>query len=269
MRMLSSTVSAAFIQNQIFDIESDRTNKKLFLIGEHFTSEKARIISHILLISGLLISLLANWVTAVLTACIYLIWGIIYNQKPFEWKKRPVAGWFANILAGILLFIIGWILAKQNQTDMGLFHVNLDTIIHMLPYVLCFSSISLMTTLPDIKGDLALDAKTFPITFGKTSTLIISLLLVCIAFYIGIQQNDPVVSTATLVSLPFFLFSTFRRLDKDIIRSSRYPIFILNFFVLPFYPYLVVPLLIIYYMSKYYYWHRFNLHYPTFIVDHD
>ena len=222
-----------------------------------------------MLIAGLLISIFANWVTAMLTAGIYFIWGIVYNQKPFEWKKKPLAGWLANSLAGILLFIIGWVIVKQNQIEAVYFHINFTTFSHMLPYILCFSAISLMTTLPDMKGDKTTGASTFPIAFGKTAALIISLLLVCIAFYTGFQQNDPLASTATLVALPFFFFSTFRRLDKDILRAIRYPIFILNFFTLAFYPWLLVPILIIYYMSKYYYWHRFDLHYPTFMVDHD
>ena len=38
---------------------------------------------------------------------------------------------------------------------------------------------------------------------------------------------------------------------------------------LSYYPWLVVPLLCTYYLSKYYYWHRFDLHYPTFLVDND
>jgi hypothetical protein len=53
------------------------------------------------------------------------------------------------------------------------------------------------------------------------------------------------------------------------LRAIRYPIFILNFFVLSVYPWLFVPLVLTYYVSKYYYWHRFNLHYPTFLVEHD
>jgi hypothetical protein len=58
-------------------------------------------------------------------------------------------------------------------------------------------------------------------------------------------------------------------MDKDILRAIRYPIFILNFFALSVYPWLFVPLVLTYYVSKYYYWHRFNLHYPTFLVEHD
>ena len=29
----------------------------------------------------------------------------------------------------------------------------------------------------------------------------------------------------------------------------------------------MIPVVIVYYCSKYYYWHRFDIHYPTFLVD--
>ena len=60
-----------------------------------------------------------------------------------------------------------------------------------------------------------------------------------------------------------------RRMKKDVLRAIRYPIFILNFFAFTIYPLLFVPLMITYCLSKYYYWHRFELHYPTFLVDYD
>ena len=113
------------------------------------------------------------------------------------------------------------------------------------------------------------DMRTIPIMFGFSTSIVISLLMVSIALYVSLQHADPLASTATLVSLPFFIFAAMRRMNKDILRAIRYPIFILNFFALPYYPWLVVPLFCTYYLSKYYYWHRFDLHYPTFLVDND
>ena len=44
--------------------------------------------------------------------------------------------------------------------------------------------------------------------------------------------NDPLGSIVAIVSFPFFLFALFRVYDKDILRTIRYPIFIMNFFVI-------------------------------------
>ena len=93
--------------------------------------------------------------------------------------------------------------------------------------------------------------------------------MICIALLLSFESRDPLASTAIVVSLPFFIITAFRQLEKDILRAIRYPIFILNFFAFTVYPWLFVPLIIIYLISKYYYWHRFDLHYPTFLVDND
>ena len=266
---LTFVSSSAFILNQISDEESDAVNKKLFLVGKHISPERSRSISKILLFAGIVISIITNWFTAILVGCIYVIWGILYNQKPFNWKKKPILGWLANSIVGVLLFTIGWSLVMKNHPGYGLVTLNMSLFKYMLPYLLCFSSVALLTTLPDMKGDTESGDKTFPVVFGKTPTMVLSLILICAAFIFALNQADPLASTAALVSIPFFIFTAIRRMDRDVLRAIRYPIFILNFFTLSVYPWLFVPLAITYCLSKYYYWHRFDLHYPTFLVDND
>ena len=266
---LTLLISATFILDQLADKNSDQNNDKLFLIGKYISSEKGKSFSIILLISGGLISIIANWITAIPAICICLLWGIVYNYSPFKWKNEPIARLIVNSSAGVLLFILGWMLGMKNYPQMGIIPISIDTFSHMVPYILFFSAISLLTQFSDIKGEDSVGDRTFLIIFGLTTSLLISLLMISIALYISINHSDPLASTATMVSLPFFIFAAVRRLDKDILRAIRYPIFILNFFALPFYPWLIIPLLCTYYLSKYYYWHRFALHYPTFLVDND
>ena len=266
---LTFICSSTFILNQISDVESDSINKKLFLVGQYFSPEKSHSIAKILLISGLIISIVANWFTAILVVSIYLFWGTLYNQLPFKWKKKPVLGWVANSIVGALLFMIGWYLVITSQLNSKILFLDIAMLEYMLPYLLCFASVSLLTTLPDMKGDMESGDKTFPIVYGEIPTTILSLLFICAAFACSLYYEDPLASTATLVSMPFFIIAVIRRLDKDILRAIRYPIFILNFFAFSIYPWLFVPLIITYYLSKYYYWHRFELHYPTLLVDYD
>ena len=262
---VSLVSGAAFILNQIMDVDSDTVNKKLFLVGKYISTEKSRKIAHILVAIGFAFTLLGNWVTTIFAALLYLVWGILYNQPPYQWKKKPIAGWMVNILAGLLLYLIGWFtLAVQSEINIPRIG---NFLIILLPYVLCFASVALLTTLPDVKGDDSAGDRTFPLVFGKNLTLLIASILPLGAFILGLKNADPLASTASITSIPFFLFALFRRLDKDILRAIRYPIFILNFFALTVYPYLALPLIITFYLSKYYYWHRFDLHYPTFLVD--
>ena len=266
---LTLLISAAFITNQIADEMKDQDNEKFLLIRNQISAKKKQSIFRILLISGGLISIISNWITAIPAMCIYFLWGIEYKHAPFKWNKVHIAGWLINSFVGVLLFIIGWILGMQNYSQTGMMPLSISTFFHMLPYLFCFSAVSLLTTLQDMKGYAVVDARTAPIISGPSTPLLISLLMVSAALYFSLKHPDPLASTAILVSLPFFIFSAARRMNKDILRAIRYPIFILNFFVLSYYPWLLVPLTCTYYLSKYYYWHRFDLHYPTFLVDND
>ncbi len=262
-------ISSTLIFSQVADEKNDYDNHKLFLIGEYISAEKGIFIARVLLISGGLISIIANWITAVPAIGIFFLRRFGYNLAPFKWTKAPFVIWLVNFFVGLLLFIIGWILGMKNYPSTGIIPLSIDTLFHMFPYMLGFSAVSLLATLPDIKGSTPLYARTYPTVLGTLTTLLCSLFMIVIALYYSIKHGDPLASTATLVSLPFFVFAFFRRLKKDIIRAIRYPIFIINFFALTYYPWLVVPLLCTYYVSKYYYWHRFDVHYPTFMVDND
>jgi len=256
--------SGTFIINQITDKVSDQKNQKLFLIGKYIDSRLAQKLCHIISISGLILLLIGNWILTPLGIFIYLLWGIVYNKPPYEWKKHPLLGILTNMVIGIILFLMGWLhVAGSEGLELKLM------ITYMIPYVLCFTAVSLMTNIPDINGDLTENARTFSVVFGRRTTTFFATLSVGIAFYLSYNNSDPVASTASISAIPFFFFALFRNLDRDILRAIRYPIFLLNFFVFAIYPWLLVSVFIIYYFSKYYYWHRFDLHYPTFLVEND
>ena len=256
--------SGTFIINQITDKESDAKNQKLFLIGKYIEIKKAQQFSNVISIMGMLLLVLGNLLLVPLGVTIYILWGITYNKSPFEWKKHPYLGILTNIVIGIILFLIGWLQVS------GINGIEISKLISLMtPYILCFTAVSLMTNIPDIKGDASESANTFSVKFGRRTTTIIATLIVIVAFYLSYKNSDPIASTASLSSIPFFVFALFRNLDKDILRAIRYPIFLLNFFVFAVYPWLFVSVFIIYYISKYYYWHRFDLHYPTFLVEND
>ncbi len=261
---ISCISSSTFILNQILDVDGDRENKKLFLLEKYIPIENAYKAHSVLLGLGIIFTGFGNLTLIPIAILIYLLWGIAYNKKPFEWKKHPLFGLLTNAVVGILLFLIGWV------------HINGFTSLQtenfipfLLTYTFCFTAVSLLTMIPDMDGDKKDSANTFPLYFGRRVSVMLATCLVCLAFYISLLKNDPVASTATIASIPFFLYALIRNLDKDILRAIRYPIFLLNFFVFAIYPWLAVAVVSVYYFAKYYYWHRFDLHYPTFLVEND
>lgn len=97
----------------------------------------------------------------------------------------------------------------------------------------------------------------------------ISTLLIIAGFFISYYNNDPLGTASLSVSFPFYLFLVLRGMERDLIRAIRYPMFLLIFFIFTIYPLLMIPMVIIYYLSKYYYWHRFDIHFPAVAINDD
>jgi len=256
-----------FIINQIMDVESDALNHKLFLVGRYVSIPAAKKIMLFSLFSGglfLLISGIYNFLAGVL---LFLFWGYLYNIKPFHWKKKPILGMVANSAAGFLLYASGWLhVAASEGFDFSEFALGKMVMIS-IPYLLCYTAVSLLTMIPDIKGDQPTGAVTFPVKFGLLITLLVSLVMVLAAFALGWKYDDPVSTTAAAISLPFYIYTLIGRRTKDVLRTIRYSIFILAVLLFTVYPLLFPAVLVVFYISRYYYWYRFGLHYPTFQVE--
>ena len=263
---ISFICGSTFILNQISDIKSDKINKKNFLLDGIISTPKALNISKTINLVGFLIVLFIDWVVIFPLLFIFLIWGITYNNEQFNWKGDPYLGFFSNLVCGYLLILSGMI---YNRFDLELHTLIANSIKYIVPFIFAYASIVLLANIPDKEGDKAIDKNTLTVVFGEKNTVILAALLCHASFLVGLYIEEPLSSTASLTSIPFFLFALFRGKKKDIIRAIRYPIFLLNFYVLTIYPLLIFPILIFYYLSKYYYWHRFSIHYPTLLVEDD
>ena len=164
-----------------------------------------------------------------------------------------------NIAFCFLFILSGYAIVATNNSYF-IIDINYLAALRILIYTVYTISVILMI---DLQHDLKI------VSYSRRLKILFSTLLITLNFILGIYLNDPFLSIASIVSLPFFLYALFRNLNKDIERSIIYPIFICNFFVSTIYPYLFIFLFIIFYISKYYYWHRFNFHYPTFLVKND
>ena len=79
---------------------------------------------------------------------------------------------------------------------------------------------------------------------------------------------DPITSHFSIITIPFLIYAFIRSEDKDYIRLFTYAILVLNILLSwTLFPFLFVAQFFIFYLSKYYYWHRFNIHFPKFVID--
>ena len=268
---ISLVVGSTLIQNQIDDVKIDKTNNKLFLLNGYLGITVAEKIHKMSFVLGMGLLLLVNIYNFIIGLIIFLFWDKFYNASEFSWKKHPLLGPFCNLIVGILFMMSGWVFVSCSgkyfyfSTSI----ITLKFFTGIIPYILSYIAVALLTDIPDIKGDIKNNKTTFTIKYTEKVTIYISTVLVISASFISLKLNDPLASTAIISSIPFFVYAFFRQYEKDILRAIRYPIFILNFFTMTIYPYLFIGCFIIFYFSKYYYWYRFDLHYPTFLVEND
>ena len=238
---LTMTMASFFLQ--FSKIGSEKNNYKL--IGKY------------LFYFGFFLLFFLNLYNLVLGLIVSIIFKFVY-PKIIEDKKLLYSP-FLNIAFCALLIINGYCVIATSNSYFSI-DINFLSIIRILIYTMCLLSITLLITL---KNNLNI------ISSSRKINVLLPTLLILLSFVFGIYFTDPLLSVTTLVSAPFFLYALLRNLDKDVMRAVIYPIFIFNFFISTIYPYLFICLFIIFYISKYYYWHRFDFHYPTFLVKND
>lgn len=108
-----------------------------------------------------------------------------------------------------------------------------------------------------------------PLESKKHIKSLISIILLMIAGVIGFIFDDPVLSTASLVSLPFLIVLLFGKHIRHLERAKFYPIFIFAMFVVSREAWFLIPLLFLSFILRSYNYLRYQKVYPTFGVTTD
>ena len=152
------------------------------------------------------------------------------------------------------------IASRGSYFSLDLISISFSSWLILFLFSLCYLTIFLFIEVSESDENIFDDRR---INFLISTVLLILILMTSLSI------NEPLLSVCTLVSIPFYLYALLRNMDKDMIRAIKYPLFIFNFFTATIFPYLGIAVIIVFYISKYYYWHRFDIHYPTFLVDND
>ncbi len=251
----TSAMAGCFILNQLEDVESDRANGKLFLIGYGFVSRRAGWVEALVCLSVALGSALAvSFRFFLLCLAFILVTGYLYNFAPFRFKNRPLWGLWANMAMGWFAFALGWAVAQP---------VNEHLLVQSLPFVGFNSALYLLTTLPDMKGDSAQHKITFPLRFGLPPTLRTGAMLVLLGLGIGLVCHSHLMLVGNGVVLPAWLFLMYQfRLSRAIV-VLKCGILLLMLLVALKVPLFAPLTLAVAALSRYYYKNRFHLTYPT------
>ena len=192
----------------------------------------------------------------------FLVGLIFLSAFKLDEESDSYLKMFVFCVIALLLILLG-VFHQHETTNFFVDIFQIKLLIAITPYWLVVCCIIFLKQVFENNIDISdnmFDKFSIKIlVFIPFSVTIISLLL-------SLYVNDPLSSTSIIVFIGFYLYGLFRSKNKDFIRLIRYPTGILNFFVITIYPYLFFPVFILFYFSKYYYWHRMDLHYPTFLV---
>jgi 4-hydroxybenzoate polyprenyltransferase len=262
----SLIVASIYVVNQIVDIESDRINRKLFLLPHGFVSVRtAWILAVVCALAGLAIAVFSvASIPIIIIFLLSLILGTMYNLPPVQLKNRALGGVAANALGhGMLTFLVGWYIAN-GENSIGL-STLLTGLLSGLAPALANGAVYLATTIPDAGGDRQTGKRTFCVAYGEKKTAIASALLCSGAFIssFAMQHHLWVMAVPSGISLVLFMLFAASTKREHAFKAFKWPVFLLSAFVAFFAPEYGILILLTFFGSKAYYKWRFNINYPT------
>lgn len=254
--LLTCLMGAVFLINQIADVESDRLNKKLFLIANGDISFGAAYLeTGLLLVIAIVGAFRFSQELALFFLFTFLITGVLYSVAPFNFKNRVWGGILINMLGAPLVFSIGWLTNGQ---------VSLKLLFHTLPYATAIGAIFLLTTLPDVEGDRRVGKMTFGARYGIPATVILALIFEVLTIILALLVRDWAILIPACLALGFFVNAARKADLPSVLLAVRLSVLFISLMVCIRYPFYLIVLVLNFYLSKWYYRKRFNLDYPSF-----
>lgn len=259
--LYTCVMGGIYILNQIADRDSDRINKKLFLLSEGLISVKSAYVEMTIL---WLIALAGAWlfdVSVFIFIIISLVMGIMYSLPPVKLKGKPILDTLANGIGyGAVNLAVGWLLVRSFES--GLF-------IHFIPYVLSISAVFINTTVVDMEGDKQTGEMTTAVVLGPMVSYLVSALLMVSAVIFSWMLRDLVCLIASVSSLPLFAYTAIQyavtqKVNRNItIASFRVPGIIFTLITCYLFPPYIVVMIVVLVGMRLYYKYRFGISYPT------
>ncbi len=255
--LLTLLMGAAFLLNQLTDVESDRFNHKLFLVASGAVPERhARIETLFLLVISLSGLAGLNPALAVCALLIFAVTGWAYSCAPFWCKDRPWAGLWANLTGSGLIFLFGWLMAGPLSWS----------VLRGMPYLLGIGAVYLLTTIPDRPGDAAAHKITLAVRWGEARVYAAAMSCSTLAVVSALLAREGVALAATLAVWPFFIQTWRRATVESALHTNKMATLALSLLICwraPLYLFLLAAL---FFFSKWYYKQRFNVHYPSLLT---
>jgi len=241
-----------YILNQIFDVESDRLNRKLFFLPEGIMSRHwawTQYVVFTLIALGGGAALGRSWSVA---AVAVVIQGILYSVPVVRLKDRPLGGLLANAIGqGTLVYYLGRAVSGPHTVPVWGGSIS---------YAFAVAGVYLLTTIPDRAGDERAGKRTLCVRFGPRQAAAAATFCVLAAGVMGVVNEQWAMVITAGLSLPLCALAVVA--EKCCGTAVRVALLVLSFFTcLVFWPYIFV-LVLIWVSTRWYYRRRFGVTYP-------
>jgi 4-hydroxybenzoate polyprenyltransferase len=252
--LFALVVASAFVVNQIYDVESDRLNRKGYVVPSGMvTRRECALVLAATGLSAVGLSLLHG------SEVRYLVWlglglGWAYSMPPLRLKGRPLLDMLANVVGfGVIGFALGWLTYSRIDTSFW---------VRCAPYALAMAGIFLNTCIPDEEGDRRVGDRTSCVVWGAAKAGRAALVLIVISALAGVLSGETLCTLAVVGSLPAMLAVGIEASPANSIVASQFAARLLLVLVCIRAPLLAVLSVLVYFASRVYYRKRFRLRYP-------
>jgi 4-hydroxybenzoate polyprenyltransferase len=256
-------MGGVYIFNQIVDRESDRKNKKLFLLSDGFIPLRNAYVEMGILFAVSILGSFFLGIDIFIALLISLFLGITYSLPPIETKGKPFLDIFWNASGyGVLAFIVGWLATSEPSNTM---------FIIAIPYFFAVAAVFVNTTIPDIEGDREEGKFTTGVFLGKKNTLLLGLILdlvaIIVSYFLG--EKGYICLIGAGLAFPIFLIAYIKQTKKSILFSFRAIPGILAVIVFISTPIIIPLFAVVLGVQKSYYKKKFNIDYPAIFSGKD
>ena len=251
-------MGSVYVINQIFDIRSDKDNRKLFLIADEYISIKAAsIYAAIAGAAGIFGLFGIGTGYGIIALLFFLATGIFYNISPFRWKDNPILGPLVSVFGGAAAFFLG-----------ALPEFNGEIILSSSPYLAAFCAVSILTTVPDMEGDASSGKRTIALQMGPGAVSMLALIMCVIAALSGWRLSDRLIFWPALISIPIFAHAALTNGRKSVVLAIKFSIFSLSLAVGFRFPLYILLMGVYFLFARWYYRNRFQMEYPSFKMEY-
>jgi 4-hydroxybenzoate polyprenyltransferase len=251
---LTAVLITAYLLNQIFDRESDERNNKCFYLSRGIFRVRTLVFMSLFFFLAASYAYHRTGEPQRIPLFLALALALLYSLPPVRLCSRPFLDMIANAVGyGGVAFVLGFRALNSSGTD---------AVWLCVPYVLLVAATFLHTTILDIDGDRAASKISTSVLIGVDGSIVLAAVIHATAFILAILTGRPMAIIVTGGSLPFTVYSIFKRTGRVsafLIQANTLIVTVAAAVLWPVYLGALVPLIL---LSRFYHKKRFGIPYP-------